>query len=139
MGGYILEGFSKASHLSRMWSQEDVFNTKELEDWIKRASKVENNLEFFIQPKFDGASLNLIYENGLLKQAITRGDGTVGEDVTNNVFTIQSIPLKISEKSLIEIRGEVVIRKNDFEAINQERLKTMNQLLQILEMLLQEV
>ncbi len=123
VGGYILEGFSKASHLSRMWSQEDVFNTKELEDWIKRASKVENNLEFFIQPKFDGASLNLIYENGLLKQAITRGDGTVGEDVTNNVFTIQSIPLKISEKSLIEIRGEVVIRKNDFEAINQERLK----------------
>ena len=52
VGGYILEGFSKASHLSRMWSQEDVFNTKELEDWIKRASKVENNLEFFIQPKF---------------------------------------------------------------------------------------
>ena len=84
---------------------------------------METNLEFFIQPKFDGASLNLIYENGLLKQAITRGDGTIGEDVTNNVLTIHSIPLKISEKSLIEIRGEVVIRKNDFEAINQERLK----------------
>jgi DNA ligase (NAD+) len=123
VGGYVLDSFSKASHLSRMWSQEDVFNTKELEDWIKRASKMETNLEFFIQPKFDGASLNLIYENGLLKQAITRGDGTIGEDVTNNVLTIHSIPLKISEKSLIEIRGEVVIRKNDFEAINQERLK----------------
>ena len=123
VGGYVLDSFSKASHLSRMWSQEDVFNTKELEDWIKRASKMETNLEFFIQPKFDGASLNLIYENGLLKQAITRGDGTIGEDVTNNVLTIHSIPLKISEKSLIEIRGEVVIRKNDFEAINQERSK----------------
>ena len=123
VGGYVLDSFSKASHLSRMWSQEDVFNTKELEDWIKRASKMETNLEFFIQPKFDGASLNLIYENGLLKQAITRGDGTIGEDVTNNVLTIHSIPLKISEKSIIEIRGEVVIRKNDFEAINQERLK----------------
>ena len=83
-----LDGFNKASHLSRMWSQEDVFNTKELEDWINRAKKVNTNLEFYCEPKFDGASLNLIYENGLLKQAITRGDGSVGEDITNNVKTI---------------------------------------------------
>ena len=123
VGGAILKGFKKANHLSRMWSQEDVFNDKELEDWIKRASKVGENLEFFCQPKFDGASLNLIYENGILKQAITRGDGEVGEDVTQNAMTIQSIPLEISEKSLIEIRGEVVIKKSDFEAINIERLK----------------
>lgn len=123
VGGAILKGFKKANHLSRMWSQEDVFNDKELEDWIKRASKVGDNLEFFCQPKFDGASLNLIYENGILKQAITRGDGETGEDVTQNAMTIQSIPLEIDEKSLIEIRGEVVIKKNDFEAINIERLK----------------
>ena len=123
VGGAILKGFKKANHLSRMWSQEDVFNDKELEDWIKRASKVGENLEFFCQPKFDGASLNLIYENGILKQAITRGDGEVGEDVTQNAMTIQSIPLEITEKSLIEIRGEVVIKKSDFEAINIERLK----------------
>ena len=123
VGGAILKGFKKANHLSRMWSQEDVFNDKELEDWIKRASKVGENLEFFCQPKFDGASLNLIYENGILKQAITRGDGEVGEDVTQNAMTIQSIPLEIAEKSLIEIRGEVVIKKSDFEAINIERLK----------------
>lgn len=123
VGGMILEGFDKASHLSRMWSQEDVFNTKELEDWIKRANKVNTNLEFYCEPKFDGASLNLIYENGVLKQAITRGDGSVGEDVTNNVKTIHSIPLSIKEKSLIEIRGEIVIKKHDFEKINQERLK----------------
>ena len=123
VGGAILKGFKKANHLSRMWSQEDVFNDKELEDWIKRASKVGENLEFFCQPKFDGASLNLIYENGILKQAITRGDGEVGEDVTQNAMTIQSIPLEINEKSLIEIRGEVVIKKSDFEAINIERLK----------------
>ena len=123
VGGAILKGFKKANHLSRMWSQEDVFNDKELEDWIKRASKVGDNLEFFCQPKFDGASLNLIYENGILKQAITRGDGEIGEDVTQNAMTIQSIPLEISEKSLIEIRGEVVIKKSDFEAINIERLK----------------
>ncbi|MCT7512708.1 NAD-dependent DNA ligase LigA [Aliarcobacter cryaerophilus] len=123
VGGAILKGFKKANHLSRMWSQEDVFNDKELEDWIKRVSKVGDNLEFFCQPKFDGASLNLIYENGILKQAITRGDGEIGEDVTQNAMTIQSIPLEIAEKSLIEIRGEVVIKKSDFEAINIERLK----------------
>ena len=128
VGGFILDGFEKASHLSRMWSQEDVFNTEELKDWIKRAQKVNTNLEFYCEPKFDGASLNLIYENGVLKQAITRGDGSVGEDVTNNVKTIHSIPLQIEEKSLLEIRGEIVIKKSDFEKINQDRLKNNEQL-----------
>ena len=123
VGGFVLDGFNKANHLSRMWSQEDVFNTKELEDWINRAKKVNTNLEFYCEPKFDGASLNLIYENGLLKQAITRGDGSIGEDITNNVKTIHSIPLEIKEKSLLEIRGEIVIKKADFEKINQDRLK----------------
>ncbi len=123
VGGFVLEGFNKASHLSRMWSQEDVFNTKELEDWINRAKKVNTNLEFYCEPKFDGASLNLIYENGLLKQAISRGDGSIGEDITNNVKTIHSIPLQIKEKSLLEIRGEIVIKKAHFEKINQDRLK----------------
>jgi DNA ligase (NAD+) len=123
VGGMVLEGFNKASHLSRMWSQEDVFNTQELENWIKRAKKVETNLDFVSEPKFDGASLNLIYENGLLKQAITRGDGSVGEDVTNNVKTIHSIPMQIQYNELIEIRGEIVIKKSDFEKINQTRLK----------------
>ncbi len=128
VGGFVLDGFVKANHLSRMWSQEDVFNTEELTDWINRARKVNTNLEFYCEPKFDGASLNLIYENGLLKQAITRGDGSVGEDVTNNVKTIHSIPLQIKEKSLLEIRGEIVIKKDDFEKINQERLKNDEQL-----------
>lgn len=123
VGGYVLEGFEKASHLSRMWSQEDVFDTQELVDWINRAKKVNTNLEFMCEPKFDGASLNLIYENGLLKQAITRGDGSIGEDVTNNVKTIHSIPLQIEEKGLLEIRGEIVIKKDDFEQINEQRLK----------------
>lgn len=125
VGGGILEGFVKAKHLSRMWSQEDVFNTEELEDWIKRASKVvdKKHLTFVCEPKFDGASLNIIYENGVLKQAITRGDGTIGEDVTQNVKTIHSIPLFIDYKELIEIRGEIVIKKDDFEKINQQRLQ----------------
>ncbi len=124
VGGVVLEGFEKANHLSRMWSQEDIFNTEELEDWIKRASKVvdRDSMQFVCEPKFDGASLNIIYENGILKQAITRGDGTTGEDVTVNVKTIQSIPLTIPYDGLIEIRGEVVIKKDDFLKINQERL-----------------
>ena len=123
IGGVVLDGFVKAKHLSRMWSQEDIFNTQELEDWIKRAGKVADNMQFVCEPKFDGASLNIIYENGVLKQAITRGDGSVGEDVTSNVKTIRSIPLSIPYNDLIEIRGEVVIKKDDFENINIQRLK----------------
>jgi len=123
VGGVVLDGFVKASHLSRMWSQEDVFDTQELEEWIKRASKVADNMTFVCEPKFDGASLNIIYENGVLKQAITRGDGSVGEDVTSNVKTIHSVPLTIPYDGLIEIRGEVVIKKDDFEDINKLRIR----------------
>jgi DNA ligase (NAD+) len=124
VGGIVLDNFEKAHHLSRMWSQEDIFNTEELEDWMKRASKTVDlaYTDFICEPKFDGASLNIIYENGKIKQAITRGDGSVGEDVTNNVKTIANIPLSIDYEGLIEIRGEVVIKKSDFEKINDERL-----------------
>ncbi|MDD2697519.1 MAG: NAD-dependent DNA ligase LigA [Arcobacteraceae bacterium] len=130
VGGIVLDEFQKASHLSRMWSQEDIFNDDELEDWIKRASKVIDisKTALVCEPKFDGASLNLIYENGSLKQAITRGDGSVGEDVTSNVKTISSVPLSIDYRGLIEIRGEVVIKKEDFEAINNERATNNEQL-----------
>jgi len=117
--------FKKIKHLTKMWSMEDVFNEKELKEWIERVYKnaATNLVDFYIEPKFDGASLNLIYENGLLKSAGTRGDGEVGEDVTQNAKTIPSIPLGIEYKGLIEIRGEVVIRKDDFEKLNSERVK----------------
>jgi DNA ligase (NAD+) len=123
VGGIVLNGFKKATHLSRMWSQEDIFNTTELKDWIKRANKVVEDITFICEPKFDGASLNLIYEKGVIKQAISRGDGSVGEDITINAKTIQSIPLSIAYDGLIEIRGEVVIKKNDFDIINKQRIK----------------
>ena len=123
VGDVLLDGFKKAKHLAPMWSMEDVFNDKELEEWVNRIKKSFQEVSFVCEPKFDGASLNLIYENGYLKQAITRGDGVEGEDVTNNAKTIRSIPLSINYQELIEIRGEVVIKKEDFEQINKEREK----------------
>ncbi|MDY5519563.1 NAD-dependent DNA ligase LigA [Campylobacter lanienae] len=121
VGGEILEQFEKIAHKARMWSMEDIFSDDELLAWIERGDK--RLQRFFVEPKFDGASLNLTYENGVLKSAATRGDGDIGEDVTNNAKVISSIPFKIPYDGLIEIRGEVVIAKSDFEEINAKRQK----------------
>lgn len=121
IGAEMSEGFEKSQHLAQMWSMEDIFNQNELKAWINRGNKA--GAKFYVEPKFDGASLNLLYENGILIKASTRGDGVIGENVTQNAKTISSIPLEISYKKRIEIRGEVVIKKNDFEKINDERLK----------------
>ena len=123
VGDVISNGFKKAPHLSRMWSLEDLFNAADLQKWLDKTAKLSENISFYCEPKFDGASLNLIYENGVLKQAITRGDGVVGEDITQNAKTIRSIPLSIDYKQRVEIRGEVVIFKDEFEKINEERAK----------------
>ncbi len=123
VGDVVLDEFKKARHLTRMWSMEDVFSKEEFNDWVNRIRKYGNNFSFYIEPKFDGASLNLVYENGKLIRAETRGDGEIGEDVTLNAKTIPSIPLEISHKELIEIRGEVLMAKRDFEKLNEERLK----------------
>lgn len=123
VGDQPQDKFDKAPHLSRMWSLEDLFNEQELETWVNRITKSYGKVQFYCEPKFDGASLNLIYDNGILTQAITRGDGSIGEDVTQNAKTIQSIPLTIDYQERIEIRGEVVIFKEDFEKINEERLR----------------
>ena len=123
VGDVVQEKFEKARHLSRMWSLEDLFNREELDTWVNRITKSFGMVAFGCEPKFDGASLNLIYDHGVLQQAITRGDGVEGEEVTQNVKTIQSVPLSIPYEGRIEIRGEVVIFKDDFEKINEERLK----------------
>ena len=125
VGDVVLEGFEKAKHLTKMWSMEDVFSQNEFLDWVGRVKRIlgHSDFTFYLEPKFDGASLNLVYENGKLIRAETRGDGEIGEDVTLNAKTIKSIPLEIEEKSLIEIRGEVVIKKKDFEKLNEERIK----------------
>jgi len=123
IGDMPLEAFSKAAHRSRMWSLDDVFDRQDLLKWIERIEKHVSEVRYYCEPKYDGASLNLIYENGRLVQAITRGDGSVGEEVTQNAKTIRSIPLQIAYREFIEIRGEVVIFKEEFERINAERLE----------------
>ncbi len=123
VGGVVRDEFSKAKHIKRMWSMEDVFNKNEVQEWLDRTVKNVGECVYFCEPKFDGASMNLLYENGKLVRAITRGDGVVGEEVTDNVRTIRSVPLSIDYEGQIEIRGEVVIRKDDFVIINKERLE----------------
>ncbi len=123
VGGVVRDTFTKAKHIKRMWSMEDVFDKEELAKWIERVYKHVDHPSFFSEPKFDGASMNLLYKEGRLVQAITRGDGVIGEDVTENVKTIRSVPLRIDYKETIEIRGEVVIKVKDFESINEERLE----------------
>lgn len=123
VGGAPLEEFEKNTHLERMWSLDDVFNPDELKEWIDRILKHYPSTSFVCSPKLDGASLNLYYENGFLQSATTRGDGESGELVTQNAKTIHSIPLSIPIKDKIEIRGEVVISKQNFEALNAQKLQ----------------
>ncbi|MDH4943564.1 NAD-dependent DNA ligase LigA [Sulfurimonas sp. C5] len=123
VGDIVSDGFTKEKHLSRMWSLEDIFNEDDLDKWLTKTYKLDSKISFYCEPKYDGASLDLVYENGELIKGITRGDGVEGELITQNVKTIRSIPLTIEHKDLIEIRGEVVIFKDEFEKINEERLK----------------
>jgi len=124
VGDVILDEFKKARHITKMWSMEDVFSREEFNDWANRVKKLtERPFTFYIEPKFDGASLNLVYKDGKLIRAETRGDGEIGEDVTLNAKTIPSIPLEINHKDLIEIRGEVLMSKSDFDKLNEERIK----------------
>lgn len=123
VGDEIKEYLQKITHIEKMWSLNDVFNIEELRLWVDRIYKNSGNLVFMCDAKFDGASLNLTYDNGILVTAATRGDGSIGEQVLENARTIHSIPLNIPYKDKIEIRGEIVISKNDFEKLNQERLE----------------
>ena len=123
VGDVISAGFHKAKHLTRMWSLEDIFSADDLDKWLTKTYKLDSKISFYCEPKYDGASLDLLYENGELIRGITRGDGNIGEDITTNVKTIRSIALSIEHKELIEIRGEVVIFKDEFERINESRAK----------------
>jgi DNA ligase (NAD+) len=128
VAGVALDKFAKIAHRVRMISLNDVFSREEVESWVKRMDKLlpGQQHEFFCDIKMDGLACALVYEDGVLTQAITRGDGQVGEDVTANVRTIQNVPLKLrsSEQSKqflqgrTEVRGEIVMSKQDFAALN---------------------
>ncbi len=124
VGDKILDGFVKAQHINPMMSIQDVFNEKEFNAWKDNIiKKYPEGLSFTVEPKYDGLSLNIIYQDGKLSKAITRGDGKTGEDVTQNALYIQNIPANIPYKGKVEIRGEVVILKENFEKINSLRLQ----------------
>ena len=129
VAGKPLDKFQKVTHASRMISLADVFSESEIRDWVARNYKlVDQGTEFtfFTDIKMDGLAMSLHYENGIFKQAVTRGDGLVGEDVTMNVKTIQNIPLKLNldnPPEYLEVRGEVIIFKQDFEKLNQMQTK----------------
>ena len=121
VAGKPLDKFSKVRHEKRMISLADVFSEEEISDWITRNEKLipgSKILEFFTDIKMDGLACSLKYRDGIFVQAVTRGDGLVGEDVTLNVKTIENIPLKI-EVPEAEVRGEIVIFKEDFEKLNE--------------------
>lgn len=122
VGDVILEGFEKTTHAVKMFSLKDGFSDEELVEFYEKIKKDYPEVEFYAEPKYDGLSLNLTYENGFLVSAGTRGDGNTGEDVTKNIPHIKGIPLSIPSKNRIEIRGEVVIFKENFEEINKNRM-----------------
>lgn len=125
VAGKALDKFRKVRHAERMISLADVFSKEEVRDWLGRIAKLgAKDPELLIDIKMDGLAMALIYEDGLLKQALTRGDGVVGEDVTANVRTIENVPLRISQKERTEVRGEVVIFKEDFAKLNAHQRAT---------------
>ncbi len=132
IGGKLLSGFKNVTHSRRMFSLNDVFSEEDVAAWLQRLMKLSKEMpgqELFADIKMDGLACSLVYEDGLLVQAATRGDGYVGEEVTANVRTIGSVPLRLRQAAdfepfLIgrtEIRGEIVMYKKDFEALNTRR------------------
>ena len=129
-GGKILEGFEKAEHKIPMMSISDVFSESELISFDERIKKEGVTPEYMCELKIDGLSVSLLYEKGILVRAATRGDGLVGENVTNNVKTIKVIPLKLKKDIDIEVRGEIFMSKETLKKINEQRKKENLPLLQ---------
>jgi DNA ligase (NAD+) len=121
--------FPKVEHLVPMLSLDNSYNADDLVDWDRRARELAglNEIEYCIEPKFDGASISLIYENDLLARGATRGDGVIGDEITNNIKRIRSVPLsaKFSDYNIqqIEIRGEVLMNKQNFAKYNEKMME----------------
>lgn len=141
IGGKPLPKFEKFVHPKRMTSFNDAFSKEDIEDWLNRNLKLlteeeKQNINFYVEPKLDGLAIELIYRNGVLEIGSTRGDGFIGENVTQNLKTIESIPLRLRNKEDIEkdlnreinyeeiiVRGEAVLTKDEFKRINEERIE----------------
>lgn len=127
VGGGITKNFETITHMNRMYSLDNSYSKEDLEDWEKRIQKIlgEESLEYTCELKYDGASINLTYENGKLAKAVTRGDGFQGDDVTTNIKTIKSIPLVLQSdfSSSFEIRGEIILPLDGFNKMNEERIE----------------
>ncbi len=129
-GGKIIEGFNKVTHTIPMMSLSDVFSESELISFDERVKKEVSNPKYMCELKIDGLSVSLLYEKGKLIRAATRGDGVVGEDITHNVKTIKSIPLKLKEEVDIEVRGEIFMNKKTLDELNEKRKANNEPLLQ---------
>lgn len=128
VAGKPLDKFVKVNHKIRMLSLNDVFSFDELQSWDKRIKKLltqDQKINYFCEVKFDGLAVSLVYENGIFVRGATRGDGSIGEDITENLKMINSIPLKLKAPfpSYVEVRGEVLMAKKTLEKLNKEKTK----------------
>ena len=121
VGGTAKEGFEKVEHEIPLQSLQDIFNFEDLYAFDERIKKTIENVEYVVETKIDGLSVSLEYENGEFVRGATRGNGFVGENITENLKTIKNIPKKLKEPINITVRGEVFIGKEEFEKLNQER------------------
>ncbi|MBQ6477711.1 MAG: NAD-dependent DNA ligase LigA [Bacilli bacterium] len=129
-GGKVIDSFNKVTHKIPMMSLSDVFSESEVVAFDERIKKEKINPKYVCELKIDGLSVSLLYEKGKLVRAATRGDGTTGEDITHNVKTIKSIPLKLTEEVDIEVRGEIFMNKKTLEELNKKRKEKGESLLQ---------
>ncbi|MGC8651286.1 MAG: NAD-dependent DNA ligase LigA, partial [Minisyncoccia bacterium] len=135
VGGEPLKFFKKVRHEIPMISLNDAFSEEDMKDWYERVIKLLKpeqikQIEFYCEHKFDGLAISLVYENGVFKVGSTRGNGQIGEDVTQNLKTVESIPLRLNDKDfidkglpkIVEVRGEMLLTKEEFQKINQEQI-----------------
>src|SRR5690625_462043 len=124
VGGGITKNFPTIVHEYRMYSLDNSYSIEDLRDWENRIKKViDDKIEFVCELKYDGASISIEYENGLLKNAVTRGDGFQGDEVTANIRTIHSVPMQLNGNypEKFHIRGEIILPFKEFNRINKER------------------
>jgi len=129
IGSSLSNDFESITHKFQMYSLENSYSIQDLKDWEARIKKKlgVDNISYCCELKLDGVSISLSYDSGIFIQGLTRGDGIVGDNVTNNLKTVNTIPLKIKNELNFDIRGEIVIEKNDFIKLNEERLNNGEQ------------